>query len=132
MKTIQLNVIILVVLGCGVVPAAQAQVGKAIPVLQSDPKEWTNLAGNPEYSKQVERMRKHVPPEAHYKHFIRYGHFKAVITVDGSEMLIYNLARENHIEERDSEANEYPHVVAEIKEWLNENPGQGKRIVIPQ
>ena len=26
----------------------------------------------------------------------------------------------------------YPHVVAEIKEWLLENPGQGKRIVIPQ
>ena len=42
------------------------------------------------------------------------------------------VTRENHIEERDSEASEYPHVVAEIKEWLKENPGQGKRIVIPQ
>ncbi len=51
--------------------------------------------------------------------------------VIGSEMLLYNLARENHIEERDSEANEYPNVVAEIKKWLKENPGNDKRIVIP-
>jgi len=97
---------------------------------RQDPNEWTNLAGNPEYRKQVERMQKHVPPEPQYKHFIRYGHFKAVIPVDGSEMLLYNHERENHIEERDSEAKEYPHVVAAIKKWLKENPHAEKRVVI--
>jgi hypothetical protein len=75
-------------------------------------------------------LRKLVPPEPQYKHFIRYGDFKAVVPADGSEMLLYNLAVENHIEERDSEAGAYPRVVAAIKEWLRENPGAGKRVVM--
>ena len=75
-------------------------------------------------------MQKHVPPEPQFKHFIRYGRFKAVVPADGSKMLLYNHARENHIEERDSEAKEYPNVVAKIETWLKENPHGKKRIVI--
>ena len=97
---------------------------------KQDPNEWTNLADDPEYREQVKRMQTDVPPEPQYKHFIRYGRFKAVIPADGSEMLLYNHATENHIEERNSEAKQYPKVVANIEKWLEEHPHGAKRIVM--
>jgi len=76
-------------------------------------------------------LKKALPGEPRWKHFIRYGRFKAVVPADGAEMLLYNHDVENHLEERNNEAGEYPEVVRRIEAWLEENPTEEKRIVIP-
>ncbi|MCF7847786.1 MAG: sulfatase [Kiritimatiellales bacterium] len=96
-----------------------------------DPKEWTNLANHPECRERIKQMKKLVPEEPQWKHFIRYGRFKAVVPADGSKILLFNHGVQNHLEERTSEADKYPDVVAAIERWLKEHPGADKRIVIP-
>jgi arylsulfatase A-like enzyme len=96
-----------------------------------DPNEWHNLIDNPQWRQVAIELENRVPEERRWKHFIRYGGFKAVIPEDGSSMLLYNHAVENHLEERDDESGEYPEIVEQITTWLKEHPTDQKRIVIP-
>jgi len=98
---------------------------------KTDPHEWTNLIDHPEHAGVIRHLKKALPGEPRWKHFIRYGRFKAVVPADGAEMLLYNHDVENHLEERNNEAGEYPEVVRRIEAWLEENPTEEKRIVIP-
>ena len=97
----------------------------------TDPNEWTNLINAPERASVIESLRALVPPEPQWKHFVRYQRFKAVIPADGSPMLLFNHAVENHLEERYDESEKHPEVVAHIANWLAKNPHAGKRVIIP-
>ena len=97
----------------------------------ADPNEWHNLIGEPTSRDIIAEFRGRVPQEPRWKHFIRYGRFKAVVPADGESMLLFNHAVENHLEERNDESGNYPNVVQEITKWLKEHPTDKKRIVIP-
>jgi len=86
---------------------------------------------SPGISGKSEKDEKASAQRPQWKLFIRYGYFKAVSPADGSPMLLFNHAVENHLEERFSEAKKYPEVVSAIQQWLKENPKAGKHIVIP-
>ena len=96
-----------------------------------DPHEWNNLIDNPQWRHVATDFEARIPEERRWKHFIRYGRFKAVIPADGGSMLLFNHAVENNLEERDDESGEYPEIVEQIKTWLTEHPTEQKRIVIP-
>ncbi|MEM9282883.1 MAG: sulfatase [Verrucomicrobiota bacterium] len=83
-----------------------------------DPNEWNNLAKDPEHAEMLEKMRARVPTEERWRHFVRYGRFKAVIPSDGSPMLLFNHEEENHLEERYDESAAYPDIVKRIEECL--------------
>jgi len=95
-----------------------------------DPHEWRNLIDDPRRHQLVMSFKRKLPQEPQWKHFIRYGSFKAVIPADGSSMLLYNHAVENHLEERNDESKKHPEIVAQITAWLKKNPTDQKRIVI--
>jgi len=97
----------------------------------NDPHEWHNLSDDPRRRQLVIRFKSKVPKEPEWKHFIRYGNFKAVVPADGSSMLLYNHAVENHLEERNDESRGHPEIVEQITTWLKKNPTDQKRIVIP-
>ena len=97
----------------------------------TDPHEWHNLVADPQFRHLVVKFKNSVPDEPNWKHFIRYGAFKAVVPSDGGSMLLFNHAVENHLEERYDESDVYPEVVKEIASWLEEHPTDQKRIVIP-
>ena len=96
-----------------------------------DPNEWHNLINESSTRQLVIDFKSKLPKEPQWKHFIRYGDFKAVVSKDGSPMLLFNHAVENHLEERYDESDKYPKVVEQIRNWLKENPTDQKRIVIP-
>ena len=96
-----------------------------------DPHEWNNLIDDPQQREVVIELQKQVPQEPRWKHFIRYGSFKAVVPERGASMLLYNHAIENHLEERNDESHKYPEIVDYITTWLKEHPTNKKRIVIP-
>ena len=96
-----------------------------------DPHEWHNLIDDSRWRNVIDRFRNKVPEERRWKHFIRYGSFKAVVPADGSSMLLFNHAVENHLEERFDESDKYPEIVEHITAWLKEHPTDHKRIVIP-
>ncbi len=96
-----------------------------------DPHEWHNLIDDPRWRQLVIEFKSNVPKEPQWKHFIRYGRFKAVLPADGGSMLLYNHAVENHLEERNDESGKYPEIVEQITTWLKKNPTNQKRIVIP-
>ena len=97
----------------------------------TDPHEWNNLIDDPQWRRLVSEFRERVPHEPNWRHFIRLGSFKAVIPADGSPMLLFNHAVENHLEERDDESAMYPDIVEQIATWLKTHPTDQKRIVIP-
>ena len=97
-----------------------------------DPYEWHNEITNPKYHSTVRSLRRLVPGEPQWKHFVRYGRFKAVVPADGGPLLLFNHGKQNHLEERFSEASDYPEVVDSIERWLAENRPTEKRVVIQE
>jgi len=97
----------------------------------TDPNEWENRIDDSKLERIVAELKSKVPEETRWKHFIRYCRFKAVIPADGSSILLFNHAVENHLAERTDESERYPQVVEHIRTWLKENPTDQKRIVIP-
>ena len=49
---------------------------------------------------------------------------------DGSPMLLFNHAANNHLEERHNESGKYPDIVEHVSDWLKAHPTAEKRIVI--
>ena len=97
---------------------------------RADPHEWHNEIANPEYQNIARSLQRLVPDEPRWKRFIRYGRFKAVVPADGSPLLLFNHGKQNHLEERFSEAADYPEVVTSIETWLAENRPKEKRVII--
>lgn len=99
---------------------------------QSDPYEWHNEIHNPDCQDIVQRLKRLVPEEPQWKHFIRYGQFKAVVPAAGGPLLLFNHGKQNHLEERFSEAEDYPDVVKSIEQWLADNRPTEKHVIIEQ
>lgn len=97
---------------------------------KEDPNEWHNLAGDPEQAGLLTDFRKKLPAEKQWKHFVRYGDFKAVIPSDGSPMLLFNHGVENHLEERYDESAKYPEVVETIRGYLDEMDSPPRHVTI--
>lgn len=95
-----------------------------------DPNEWHNLAADPEQAGLLADFRKKIPEETQWKHFVRYGDFKAVVPSDGSPMLLFNHAVENHLEERYDESEKYPEVVETIGQRLSDVPNPPRHLTI--
>jgi len=100
--------------------------------LKNDPNEFVNLAGDPEYADVIERLGQFVPDEPQWKYFVRYRNFKAVVPADGSDLVVYNMAYRNQVNEQDDVAEDYPEEVAEIQKWLDENKPTGKYLTIAE
>jgi arylsulfatase A-like enzyme len=98
--------------------------------LENDPDEFTNLAGDPEYSDVIEHLRQHIPAEPQWKHFVRYHNFKGAVPTDGSEMRLFDLAFRNDVNEQADIAKDYPHIVAKIEKWIAENKPESKFLSI--
>jgi arylsulfatase A-like enzyme len=88
--------------------------------LEKDPNEFTNLAGKPEYTDVIERLRGYLPSEPRWKYFVRYHNFKGAVPSDGSAMKLFDLAYRNDVNEQNDVAKDYPHIVAQIDAWLAE------------
>ena len=88
--------------------------------LETDPDEWKNVVDDPANAKIVARLSKQIPTDDGYKHFVRYGEFKAVIPEDGSHMLLYGPGSAVIYEDKDV-SKEYPEVVQAIQTYLKSN-----------
>ncbi len=97
---------------------------------EADPHEWHNLAGLPEYARVIERLASFIPEEPQWKHFVRLGNFKAVVPSDGGAMLLFDHAKHDHLEERQSEAGDHGEIVERIERYLAEHPESGRHVVI--
>jgi arylsulfatase A-like enzyme len=100
--------------------------------IQQDPDEFVNLANDPDYTEVIEQLRHFVPEEPQWKYFVRYRNFKAVVPADGSNIVLYNMAYRNQVNEQDDVAEDYPEEVAEIQQWLDENKPTGKYLTMAE
>jgi hypothetical protein len=100
--------------------------------LQRDPEEFVNLAGDRKFAAVKQRLARHLPAEPQWKHFVRYHNFKAVIPADGSRTLLYDLAYRNDVNEQNSVAKDYPHIVEKIERWLAETQPGSKFLVMAE
>ncbi|MEM7010944.1 MAG: sulfatase [Verrucomicrobiota bacterium] len=96
----------------------------------TDPHEWSNVADNPNHATILDDFRSKIPAEKRWKHFVRYGDFKAVIPTDGSKMLLFNHGEENHLEERYDESDDYPEIVKTIQERLKKIESPPRHITL--
>lgn len=99
--------------------------------MKHDPDEWKNLITNPEHVAVVKRLSQHVPQDDGYKHFVRYGEFKAVIPEDGSGMLLYGPGPEIIYEDQEV-SKKYPEVVRAIEDYLKRTPRAGKYLAVDE
>jgi arylsulfatase A-like enzyme len=97
--------------------------------LKADPDEWTNVVDDPANANVVARLSKQIPTEDGYKHFVRYGEFKAVIPEDGSRMLLYGPGSAVIYEDKDV-SKDHPDIVQAINSYLKSNPKAGKYLAI--
>jgi hypothetical protein len=97
--------------------------------LGKDPNEWFNVANAFQYEGQKERLAKHIPQDARFKQFVRWGWWKCVIPVEGDPML-FDYQGEFGISEQTDLASENPELIASILEHLKENKITSRRVTI--
>ena len=95
--------------------------------LKNDPQEWTNLIDDSAHAKTVKRLAKAIPDDPNYKHFVRYGDFKAVVPSDGSPLMLYGPKVEMFAEAKDV-AQQYPVITAKIEAFLKDHNGPEKHL----
>ncbi len=98
---------------------------------KNDPNEWNNLIGDPEHASIVRRLAKQIPTDDGYKHFVRYGDYKAVIPDDGTPLMLYG-PKVEMISEGKNVAKNNPKIVQSIESYLADNASIGKYVTIPQ
>ncbi len=86
--------------------------------LQQDPHQFTNLANKVLHQERIKDFKKLLPDEENYRHFVRYKNFKALVPEDGSDLILFNLAFQNHINQKTNVATQYPRIVTKIEQWL--------------
>ena len=95
--------------------------------LKADPNEWTNLIDDPAHTKILKRLRKGIPNDPNYDHFVRYGDFKAVVPADGSPLMLYGPKIEMFAEAKDV-AKDHPEIGRHIADYLSRNPQAPKHL----
>ena len=76
--------------------------------LKNDPHQFINIASDSIHAYRKENLKDLLPPEPTYRHFIRYNNFKAMIPSDGSDMILFDLAYQNHINQQTNIADRLP------------------------
>lgn len=94
---------------------------------KNDPNEWTNRIGDPEHSKIVRRLRKQIPEDKSYSHFVRYLDFKAVVPADGSSTMLFGPKVDMFAESKDV-SKSHPQIVKHINDYLAKNPRAPKHL----
>jgi len=94
---------------------------------RNDPHEWNNLINDPERANIVRRLRKQIPEDKNYSHFVRYDHFKAVIPSDGSDPMLFGPKVDMFAESKDVSKN-YPQIVKHVTDYLARNPNAPKHL----
>lgn len=97
--------------------------------LKNDPDEWINRIADPQYAKIASRLSKQIPVNDGYKHFVRYGDYKAVIPEDGSSMLLYGPGSAVIYEDKNV-AKDHPEIVRAIEAYLRSKAGIGKYVTM--
>jgi hypothetical protein len=98
--------------------------------LRDDPREWFNLAGNPDHSAVKRRLARHAPVDRRYVRFVRWGRWKCVFQADGTAMLfdyrgVFGISEQNDV------AGENPGVVRAIRDYLDQHDITARRVNMP-
>jgi len=96
---------------------------------KQDPREWNNLIQDPEYANISQWLSNKLPADPNYKHFIRYGDYKAVVSSNGSPMMLFGPKVEMLAESKDVSKN-LPDVVESIQSHLERHPNAPKRFIL--
>lgn len=96
---------------------------------ERDPREWNNLIQDPEYANIAQWLSNELPKDPNYKHFVRYGDYKAVVPSDGSPMMLFGPEVEMLAESKDVSKN-HPDVVLRIQNHLEAHPNSPKRFIL--
>ena len=94
---------------------------------RSDPNEWHNLITDPAHAHVVDGLAERIPEDENYRHFVRYGDFKAVVPSDGSALMLFGPKVEMFAEAKDV-AKGYPEITAYIERYLSKHPGEPKHL----
>lgn len=94
---------------------------------QLDPNEWSNRINDPERANIVSRLRNAIPEDKNYSHFVRYGHFKAVVPSDGSDLMLFGPQVDMFAESKDV-SKDHPKIVQHITNYLARNPNAPKHL----
>jgi hypothetical protein len=97
----------------------------------SDPHEWVNLAGAPELYEVKNELKLSIVSDPKHKHYVRYGHWKAVVT-DEDDLMLFDFSQGNGISEHFEVADDHPEIVRGIRSYLKENKIQDRHINIPE
>ena len=96
---------------------------------KQDPREWNNLVQDPEHAIISHWLSNKLPADLNYKHFLRYGDYKAVVPSDGSPMMLFGPKVEMLAESKDVSEN-LPDVVGSIQSYLERHPNAPKRFIL--
>ncbi|MHC4995391.1 MAG: sulfatase [Planctomycetota bacterium] len=96
---------------------------------RNDPHEWYNLAGRPEHAEIQDWLRAQLPTDDGFKHFVRYGDYKAAVPESG-EIMLYGPGAEI-VDERKNVADKNPMIVKRIERYLKEHPEAPKHLAMP-
>ncbi|MAM91343.1 MAG: sulfatase [Opitutaceae bacterium] len=94
-----------------------------------DPREWNNLIEDPEYANIAQWLSNELPRDPNYKHFVRYGDYKAVVPSDSSPMMLFGPKVEMLAESKDVSKN-HPDIVLRIQNHLKTHPNSPKRFIL--
>lgn len=97
----------------------------------SDPHEWYNLAHDQEYSEIKNELKLSIVHDPNHKHYVRYGHWKAVITQEDNIML-FDFSNGNGISEHFEVSDDHPEIVQIVMSYLEDHNVQDRYVIIPE
>ena len=98
--------------------------------IKNDFHQYHNLHSTVEGKNIIQALEKHLPKEPTIRHFVRHHNYKALVPVDGSEIILFNLSYQNHINQQTDVSQDYPNVTKFISDWIDEHKPTDKHIVI--
>ena len=97
----------------------------------SDPHEWINLADDPQFSEIKDELKLAVITDPNHKHYVRYGHWKAVVT-NQDDIMLFDFSKGNGISEHFNVADGNPEIVQRIRSYLEDNNIDERHIIVPE
>jgi len=97
----------------------------------SDPHEWNNLAHDPQYSEIKNELKSSIVYDPKHKHYVRYGHWKAVITNEDKVML-FDFSKGNGISEHFEVSADNSEIVQGIINYIKDNNIEDRHLIIPE
>ncbi len=99
--------------------------------LKSDPHEFNNRIGDKSQAPRITELRQLAPEDKHYRQFVRYGRYKAVIDTRG-EMKLYDMLHpKSGIGEHAEVSESKPGIVRVIKDHLKRHRITERHVTMP-